>query len=96
MKHGLSYTVYGNIQEIIPMTGLNHLENQLLQLPPLMPTSCTAWQLGYHLLHVSIFATKLQLTGTPRNKQLWKQQHMGQSLWQPRQPQNRSWIYDTY
>ena len=34
--------------------------------------------------------------GTPRNKQLWKQQHMDQSLWQPKQPQNRSWIYDTH
>ena len=62
------------------MTVLNHLENQLLQLPPLMPTSFTAWQLVHHLLHVSIFAIKLQLTGTPRNKQLWKQQHMGQRV----------------
>ena len=34
MKHDWSYTVYGNIQEVIPMTVLNHSENQLLQLPP--------------------------------------------------------------
>ena len=74
------------------MTVPNHLENKLLQLPPLMPISSTAWPLVHDLLHVSIFAIKLQYTGTPRNKQMWKQQHMDQSLWQPRQPQNRSWI----
>ena len=80
MKHDWSYTVYGNIQEIIPMTVLNHLENQLLQPLPLMPAFSTAWQQEHHSLHVSISAIILQLTGSPRNKQLWKQQHMGQSL----------------
>ena len=54
-----------------PLTALNHLENQLLQLPPLMPTSFTTWLLVHHALHASIFAIKLQWTGTPRNKQLW-------------------------
>ena len=83
MKHDWSYTAYGNTQEIIPMTVLNHVENQLLQLLPLMPTFSTAWQRVHHSLHVSISAIILQLTGTPRIKQQWKQQHMGQSLWQP-------------
>ena len=92
MKHDWSYSVYGNIQEIFPMTALNHLENQLLQQPPLIPTLFTAWLLVHHSLHVSTFAIKLQQTGTPRNKQQWKQQHMDQCLWQPRQPLNRSWI----
>ena len=84
------------LKKVSPMTVLNHFENLLLQLLPLMPTSSTAWQQVYHLLHVSISAIILQLNGTPRNKQLCKQQHMGQSLWQPRQPQNRSWILDTH
>ena len=44
------------------MTVLNHLENQLLQLLPLMPTFNTAWQRVHHLLHVSISAIILQLT----------------------------------
>ena len=59
MKHDWSYTVYSNIHEIIPMTVLNHFENQLLQLPPMMSISSTAWQLVHHLLHVCIFANKL-------------------------------------
>ena len=74
----------------------NHLENQSLQPLPLVLTFSTAWQRVHHLLHVSISAIILQLTGTPRNKQQWKLQHMGLSLWQPRQPQNRSWILDTH
>ena len=52
--------------KLSPVTDLNHLENQLLQLPPLMPTSSTAWPLVHHLLHVSIFAIKLQYTVTPK------------------------------
>ena len=78
------------------MIAPNNLEIQSLQPLPLMLTFSTAWQRVHHLLHVSISAIILQLTGTPRNKQLWKQQHMGQSLWQPRQPQNRLWTLDTH
>ena len=78
------------------MIVLNHLENQSLQPLPLMPSFSTAWQRVHHLLHVSISAIILQLIGTPRNKQLWKLQHMGQSLWQLRQLQNRSWTLDTH
>ena len=78
------------------MTAPNHLENQSLQPLPLMLIFSIAWQRVHHLLHVSIFAITPQLTGSPRNKQLWKLQHMDQSLWQPRQPQNRSWTLDTH
>ena len=96
MKYDWSYTVYGNTQEIIPHDCPNHLEIQSLQPLPLMLTFCTAWQLVHHSLHVFISAIILQLICTPRNKQLWKQQHMGQSLWQPRQPQNTLWTLDIH
>ena len=66
------------------MTVPNHLENRSLQPLPLMLIFSTAWQRVHHLLHVSIFAITPQLTGTPRNKQQWKLQHMDQSLWQPK------------
>ena len=78
------------------MIVLNHLENQSLPPLPLMLTFSTEWQWVHHLLHVSISSIILQLTGTPRNKQQWKLQHMDLSLWQPRQPQNRSWILDKH
>ena len=78
------------------MIAPNHLEIKSLQPLPLMLTFFTAWQRVHHLLHVSISAIILQLTGSPRNKQLWKQQHMDQSLWQPRQPLNRLWTLDTH
>ena len=78
------------------MIAPNHLEIQSLQPLPLMLTFSTEWQRVHHLLHVSISLTILQLTGTPRNMQLWKRQHMGQSLWQPRQPQHRLWALDTH
>ena len=74
----------------------NHLENQSLQPLPLMLIFSTAWQWVHHLQHVSTFAITPQLTGTLRNKQLWKLQHMDLSLWQPRQPQNRSWTLGTH
>ena len=51
------------------MIVLNHLENQSLQPLPLILTFSTAWQWVHHLLHVSISAIILQLTGTQRNKQ---------------------------
>ena len=96
MKYDWSYTVMVILKRLFLMIAPNHLEIQSLQPLPLMLTFSTAWQRVHHLLHVSISATILQLTGTPRNKQLWKQQHMGQSLWQPRQPQNRLWTLDTH
>ena len=67
------------LRRLFPMIVLNHLENQSLQPLPLMLTISSAWQRVHHLLHVSISAIILQLTGTPRNKQLWKLQHMDQS-----------------
>ena len=78
------------------MIVLSHLENQSLQPLPLMLTFSTAWQRVHHLWHVSILAIIHQLTGTPRKKQQWKLQYMDLSLWQPTQPQNRSWLLDTH
>ena len=91
MKYDWSYTVYGNVQEIIPTTVPNLLANQSLPQPPLMPISSIVLQLVHRSLHASISATKLPLIGTPRSKLQWKLQHMDQNLWQPRQQLNRSW-----
>ena len=67
-------------KKLSPTTVPNLLENQSLQQPPLMPTSFTALPLVHHSPHVSIPTIRLQLSGTPRNKQQWKQQHMDLSL----------------
>ena len=96
MKHDWSYTVYGNTQEIIPHDCPKPLGKSVTTTTTLDANLLHCMATGASLLHVSISAIILQLTGTPRNKQQWKQQHMGQSLWQPRQPQNRSWILDTH
>ena len=74
-------------------------------LKPLGKSVTTTTTLDANLLHcmatgVSLtaclhFVIELQWTGTPRKKQLWKQQHIDQSLWQPRQQKNRSWIQGT-
>ena len=53
------------------MTALNHLENQILQLLPLMPTFSAAWQWVYHLLHVSISAIMYQETSNSGNSNIW-------------------------
>ena len=82
------------LRKLCPTIVPNHLDNQLLQQPPLMSTSFIVLLLVHQSLHVSIFAVKLQLTGTPRNKLQWKQVHMDQNLWKLRQQLNRSWILD--
>ena len=91
MKHDWSYTVYGNVQEIITTTVLNLLGNQSLQQPHLMPTFSTAWQQEHPSQDASTSVIKQLLSGTPRSKQQWKQSHMVLSLWQPRQQQNKLW-----
>ena len=68
MKHDWSYTVYGNVQEIIPTTAPNLLANQSLPLPHLMPISSTVLPLVHHSQHAFISAIKLQLIGTPKSK----------------------------
>ena len=67
-----------------PTTVPNLLENQSLPQPPLMPISFIVLLLVHHSLHASISATRLQLIGTPKSKQQWKQQHMDLNLWQPK------------
>ena len=96
MKHDWSYTVYGNIQEIIPHDCPK----------PLGKSVTTTTALDANLLHC--MATSASLTAclhfcnqTPTDWYSKKQatvetQHMDQSLWQPKQPQNRSWILDTH
>ena len=90
MKYDWSYTVYGNVQEIIPNDCPKPLGKSL--------TSTTI--LDAILLHC--LATGASLTAclhfcnqTPTdwysNKQQWKLQHMDQNLWQPRQQLNRLW-----
>ena len=69
MKYDWSYTVYGNVQEIIPNNCPKPLGNLSLPQPPLMQISFTALQLVHHSLHASISATILLLIGTPRSKQ---------------------------
>ena len=98
MKHDWSYTVYGNTQEIIPHDCPKPLGKSVTTTTTLDANLLHCMATGASLiLHVSISAIILQLTdGTPRNKQQWKLQHMDLSLWQPRQPQNRSWILDTH
>ena len=61
-------------RKLSPVTVLNHFENQLLQLPPLMPTSSTAWPLVRHLQHVTFFAINrlvLQKTSNCGNSNIW-------------------------
>ena len=96
MKHDWTYTVYGNTQEIIPHDCPKPLGKSVTTTTTLDANLLHCMARVHHLLHVSIFAITPQLTGTPRNKQLWKLQHMDQSLWQPRQPQNGSWTLDTH
>ena len=91
MKHDWSYTVYGNVQEIIPnncpkplgksVTTTTTLDANLLHYMATEPPS----------QHASTSVIKLLLSGTPRSKQQWKQPHMVLSLWQPRQQQNKLW-----
>ena len=93
MKHDWSYTVYGNVQEIIPnncpkplgksVTTTTTLDANLLH--------CLALPLVHHSLHAFISASKLQLIRTPGSKQQWRQIHIVLSLWQPRQLLNRLW-----
>ena len=92
MKHDWSYTVYGYIQEIICNYCPKPLGKSVTTTTTLDPYLLHPWLLVHHSLHISTFAIKLQWTGTPRNKQQWKQQHMDQSLRKPRQPLNRSQI----
>ena len=89
MKHDWSYTVYGNVQEIIPNNCPKPLGKPVTTTTTL-PISFTVLPLVHHSLHAFISAIKLQLIGTPRSKQQWRQLHMVLSLWQPRQLPNRS------
>ena len=91
MKYDWSYTVYGNVQEIIPNNCPKPLGKSVTTTTALMPISSIVLQLVHHSLHASISATKLPLIGTPRSKPQWKLQHMDQNLWEPRQQLNRSW-----
>ena len=69
MKYDWSYTVYGNVQEIIPNNCQSLLANLSLSQPPLMQISFTVLQLVHHSLHASISATRLLLIGSRRRKQ---------------------------
>ena len=69
MKYDWSYTVYGNVREIIPTTVPSLLANLSLLQPPLMQIFFTVLLLVHHSLHASISATILLLIGTPRSKQ---------------------------
>ena len=68
MKYDWSYTVYGNVQEIIPTTVPSLLANLSPPQPPLMQISFTVLTLVHHSLHASISATRLLLIGIPKSK----------------------------
>ena len=55
MKYYRSYTVYGNVQEIIPNNCPKPLGNLSLLQPPLMQIYFTVLLLEHHSLHASIF-----------------------------------------
>ena len=80
MKHDWSYTVYGNVQEIIPNNCPKPVGKSVTTTTTLDANHLHSLATGAPSLHVSIFVTKLQLIGTPRSKQKWKQLHMALSL----------------
>ena len=96
MKHDWTYTVYGNTQEIIPHDCPKPLGKSVTTTTTLDANLLHCMATGASLTACLHFAITPQLTGTLRNKQLWKLQHMDLSLWQPRQPQNRSWTLGTH
>ena len=67
----------GMFKKLSPTTAPNLLENQSLPPPHLMLIFYTALPLVYPSLHASTSATKLQLIGTPRSKQQWRQATYG-------------------
>ena len=91
VKHDWSYTVYGNVQEIIPNNCPKALGKSVTTTTTIDANLFTVLPWVHHSLHAFISAIKLQLIGTPRNKQQWRQLHMVLSLLQPRQLLNRSW-----
>ena len=60
MIHDWSYTVYGNVQEIIPNNSPKPHDKSVTTLPHLMLISSTGLALVHPSLHVSILATRLQ------------------------------------
>ena len=92
VKHDWSYTVYGIVQEIIPNNCPKPLGKSVTTTSTLDANLLHCLATGASLTAWLISAIKLQLIGTPRSKQQWRQIHMVLSLWQPRQLLNRSWI----
>ena len=80
MKHGWSYTVCGNVQEIIPNSCPKPLGKSVTTTTTLNANLLHYLATGDPSLHASTSGTKLQLTVIPRSKQQWKQLHMVLSL----------------
>ena len=91
MKYHCSYTVYDNVQEIIPDNCPKPLGKSVTTTTALDANFLHCLATGASLT-ASTSAIKLPLTGTPRSKLQWKLQHMDQNLLLPRQQLNRLWI----
>ena len=63
----------GVFKKLSPTTAPNLLANQSLPLPHLMLIFYTPLPMVHPSLDASTSATKLQLIGTPRSKQQWRQ-----------------------
>ena len=81
MKYDRSYTVYGNVQGIIPNNCPKPLGKSDMTTTTLDANLLHVLQLVHHSLHASISATRLLLIGTPKSKLQWKWQHMELNLW---------------
>ena len=86
-----TYSVYGNVQEILPDDMPDPLGEAVITTTT-MDANLNHCLLLVNLgLDASTLSTRHLLTGILRNKPQWRQLHMVQSLLLPKLQQNRSW-----
>ena len=95
MKHVWSYTVYGNIQEIFPCDCPKALGKSVTTTTTLDANLLHCMATGASLTACLHFCNQTPMDWHSKKQATVEQQIMDQSLWQPRQPQNRSCKYDT-
>ena len=86
-----TYSVYGNVQEILPDDMPDPLGEAVTTTTTMDANLNHCLASGKSLTDASTLSTRHLLTGILRNKPQWRQLHMVQSLLLLKQQQNRSW-----